>query len=556
MRKILLFIVFISMYFLGQSQYAPTSAKTRFVNGIGLSTKDTASLSNVGDTLAMIVGKDSLVYFKYKGYWRPLAYNSNLGSYVKYTDTAAMLSPYYRTAQAIAALALKLNISDTAAMLSPYARAYAYVPYTGATTNVNLGSYGLTTNSSQFNSISAPSYSQGLMWYDNTQKALAYYNDITNNTLHIGQEVQLKVHNNTGSTIPIASPVYITGTTSGFIYPNIALAKADALSTSNVVGLTNQAIANGADGYVVTSGLINGLNTGIYTVGNTLYLSPYSAGQLMNTLPPTGYAVRIGVVSYINSSLGSIYVNQSLAGTVTSVATNTGSGITGGTITNSGTIAADTSILATRLRVQKGIDSLGSAVSGGYVPYTGATGAVNLGAYDLTVNSIKVGKGGGAVATNTAVGYLVGAVNTTGSANTSFGYLANAYNTTGSNNSAFGREALGSNVTQNNNSAFGNYTLSFLDIGINNTAFGAVGLTNLRTGSNNTALGASAGRFISGGVTSASNIDNSIFIGQNTKALADAQTNQIVIGYNETGLGSNTTILGNSSTVTTAVRGR
>jgi hypothetical protein len=149
----------------------------------------------------------------------------------------------------------------------------------------------------------------------------------------------------------------------------------------------------------------------------------------------------------------------------------------------------------------------------------------------------------------------VGAVNTTGSANTSFGYLANAYNTTGSNNSAFGREALGSNVTQNNNSAFGVYSLSFLDNGTNNAAFGILGLQYLRTGSNNTALGASAGRFISGGVTSASYIDNSIFIGQNTKALADAQTNQIVIGYNETGLGSNTTILGNSSTVTTAVRG-
>ena len=78
MRKIFLFIVFVSMYFLGQAQYAPTSSKTRFVNGIGLSTKDTASLSNAGDTLAMIVGKDSLVYFKYKGYWKPIAYNSSL----------------------------------------------------------------------------------------------------------------------------------------------------------------------------------------------------------------------------------------------------------------------------------------------------------------------------------------------------------------------------------------------------------------------------------------------------------------------------------------------
>ena len=101
----------------------------------------------------------------------PYVRTSNLPSlapYVKYTDTASMLSPYYRTANATAALALKLNISDTANMLSsyynktatdsklalklnisdtanmlsPYARTLAlggYVPYSGATKDVNIG---------------------------------------------------------------------------------------------------------------------------------------------------------------------------------------------------------------------------------------------------------------------------------------------------------------------------------------------------------------------------------------------------------------------------------
>ena len=32
---------------------------------------------------------------------------------------------------------------------------------------------------------------------------------------------------------------------------------------------------------------------------------------------------------------------------------------------------------------------------GSYVPYNGATGPVNLGAYDLTVNGLTVGRGGG-----------------------------------------------------------------------------------------------------------------------------------------------------------------
>ena len=47
------------------------------------------------------------------------------------------------------------------------------------------------------------------------------------------------------------------------------------------------------------------------------------------------------------------------------------------------------------------------------VPYTGATGAVNLGAYDLTVNSLTVGRGLGANINNTVVGSQAGAAFTT-----------------------------------------------------------------------------------------------------------------------------------------------
>ena len=164
-----------------------------------------------------------------------------------------------------------------------------------------------------FTAASAPTYTSGRLWYDTTLKALSYNNDVTNNTIHLGQETQLKVYNNTGSTIAKGAPVYITSTTSGFTYPLIALAKADAQTTGNAIGLTNEAIATGSEGYVVINGILNGVNTGSFTVGDILYVSPYSAGQLMNTYPPTAYAVKIGTVAYVNSSNGSIYVNQSNA---------------------------------------------------------------------------------------------------------------------------------------------------------------------------------------------------------------------------------------------------
>jgi hypothetical protein len=176
---------------------------------------------------------------------------------------------------------------------------------TGATlNNPTIGNYEAWT------SASAPSYVEGLQWYDSTAHSLAYYNDSANSVVHIGQDIQVKVINNTGSTIPNGSPVYITSTSSGQTYPNVALAKADVAATSAVIGLTNGAITNGSIGYVTSTGGIDNVNTGTFTVGQVLYLSPYSAGQLMNTIPPTGITVQVGVVSYVNSSTGKIYVKQ------------------------------------------------------------------------------------------------------------------------------------------------------------------------------------------------------------------------------------------------------
>ena len=166
------------------------------------------------------------------------------------------------------------------------------------------------SNYENFTSTTAPSYLEGRVWYDSTEKALAYYNDSSALAVHISQDLIFKVINNTGSTIPNGSPVYITGTSSGQTYPNVALAKADVAATSAVIGLTNGAITNGATGYVSSQGTIDNVNTSTFTVGQVLYLSPYSAGQLMNTIPPTGITVQVGVATYIDSSAGHIYVKQ------------------------------------------------------------------------------------------------------------------------------------------------------------------------------------------------------------------------------------------------------
>ena len=161
-----------------------------------------------------------------------------------------------------------------------------------------------------FTPIATPSYQEGRVWYDSTQKTLSVDTDVANNNISLGLETQLKVYNATGSTIAAGSCVYIVSGGS-YSYPNVALAQANNPATSNVIGLTTGSIPNNSAGYVTTVGHLTGISTGAITEGTILYLSPYSAGQYMSTYPPTGYAVQVGVVAHQNTPNGIIYVKQS-----------------------------------------------------------------------------------------------------------------------------------------------------------------------------------------------------------------------------------------------------
>ncbi len=89
------------------------------------------------------------------------------------------------------------------------------------------------------------------------------------------------------------------------------------------------------------------------------------------------------------------------------------------------------------------------------VPYMGATQAVDLGAFDLNVNGITVGKGGGNQSGNTVIGDNALVNNTEGIQNTANGNWALFSNTTGIKNTASGVSALESNTTGSNNTAIG-----------------------------------------------------------------------------------------------------
>jgi hypothetical protein len=129
----------------------------------------------------------------------------------------------------------------------------------------------------------------------------------------------------------------------------------------------------------------------------------------------------------------------------------------------------------------------------GYVPYTGATGAVDLGAYNLTVNGISIGKGAGSGTFNTAIGYVALSQNTTGQSNSAFGAYSLNNNSIGIYNSALGLSSLILNTTGSSNVAIGTNSLHDNTTGQNNTAIGTGSGYYLTTGSYNTIVGGYAG---------------------------------------------------------------
>ena len=106
------------------------------------------------------------------------------------------------------------------------------------------------------------------------------------------------------------------------------------------------------------------------------------------------------------------------------------------------------------------------------------------------------------------------------------------------------------------NFAAGNSALYSATSAYWNAASGYTALYGITTGHANTAAGYAAGRFIAGGSVLNTISTSSLYLGAATKAGADGNTNEIVIGFNTTGMGSNTAILGNSNITHTYLRGQ
>ena len=200
MKRIILLLLLFSNYLTAQ-QWQPTSIRQRFVNGIGIPTRDTLPGALSDSSQLVLRPQDSIVYYKYKGYWRALG-----GGAAAFTST-------------------------------------------------------------------------------------------------LQHEVKA------GEAITKGQAVYVTSADGTNMIVSKASNATEATS-SKTLGLIASSLATNGKGYVITEGLLSGLNTSAATAGDAVWLG--TGGNLVYGLAnkPTAPAhlVFIGIVTRSNSSNGEIFV--------------------------------------------------------------------------------------------------------------------------------------------------------------------------------------------------------------------------------------------------------
>lgn len=127
-------------------------------------------------------------------------------------------------------------------------------------------------------------------------------------TYYYGQQEFARVYNGSGTAMTKGQVVYIVGAQGNRV--DVRLAQANAESTSaNTIGFVAEPIAAGAEGWVQTTGPLPKLNTSTLTAGQTVYLSPTTAGAYTTTKPTApSHLVVLGFVERVDTTVGSIFL--------------------------------------------------------------------------------------------------------------------------------------------------------------------------------------------------------------------------------------------------------
>ncbi len=192
------------------------------------------------------------------------------------------------------------------------------VPYTGATSDVDLGEFELKAGQVELDQTPTGTAGVAVMRWNDTDGTIDLGLKGGNVTLQVGQEQVLRVVNKTATNVNLLEANYqavrVTGAQGQRLKVDLAQATTDALS-AETIGLVTETINNNQEGFITTSGIVRNINTTgslqseTWADGDIVYLSPTTAGRITNIKPSApNHLIIIGYVVSAHATQGSIFV--------------------------------------------------------------------------------------------------------------------------------------------------------------------------------------------------------------------------------------------------------
>jgi nitrogen fixation protein len=193
-----------------------------------------------------------------------------------------------------------------------------FVPYTGATTNVDLGEFELKAGQIELDTTPTGTASVAVTRWNDT-------NGVSETTLKGGSvvlkngiDLVARVVNKVTPNATLTKAAYQAVRVSGAQGQRLAVAYAQANNDANsadTIGLVTETIATNQEGFIMVVGQLENINTTgslqgeTWVDGDVLYLSPTTAGAITKVKPTgNGHIVVIGYVEYAHVNNGKIYV--------------------------------------------------------------------------------------------------------------------------------------------------------------------------------------------------------------------------------------------------------
>jgi hypothetical protein len=194
----------------------------------------------------------------------------------------------------------------------------SFVPYTGATGDVDLGTHGITSDFFQADLTPTNALQVGRMRWNDTDGTMDLRLKGNNVTLQIGQEQVARVVNKTVPLIDLLESAYqvvrITGATGQRLFVRLAQGNNSA-NSDGTLGIVTEDIAQNQEGFITVLGTIRSINTTgslqgeTWADGDTLFLSPTTAGSITNIQPVApNHSVVVGYVEHAHAVNGKIFV--------------------------------------------------------------------------------------------------------------------------------------------------------------------------------------------------------------------------------------------------------